>query len=437
MGQRPGAPIDDGSFDGPWLKARRTLVWLASFLLACSLAWWIEQQGEAARLARANPPPWDEQEAPALPAPRPLAPREHAWATVAWRYFAATTQDRTGLAPSVAGGHWTTPWDCASALLALVAAHELGLLGREEFDTRVRRQLATLQVLPLHDGLPMLRYAVATAAPWPDDAAGEPLTAPPSHAGRLLLALHVLAAREPAHAVAARAVVARWNRPSLAGWVEAGHRRIGAAPQAQVRAGRGAPGYEGYVRRTLALAGLEADADAAAWQQVEVDGLPLAVRGRTWAPDGMWLEGLELGWGPRARIHGRQVHAALARRAAGPAPHAVAGEHHAAASAQLVSTALWHQGRAWVTVGRDGGVLPVSSTATHGLFAWHALSGGAAPAQRALDALARHAELPQGWPSGVSASDGRPLSPPDAHTNGVALESLLYIAHGPLLRTLP
>ncbi|MCT8159559.1 DUF3131 domain-containing protein [Pseudoruegeria sp. SHC-113] len=93
-----------------------------------------------------------------------LTERELRAAKVAWHYFEKFTQETTGLANSVGNFPSTTLWDTASYVSGLVAAYELCLIEKPEFDIRIFRLLTTVKDLKLFRGeLPNKVYHTKTA----------------------------------------------------------------------------------------------------------------------------------------------------------------------------------------------------------------------------------------------------------------------------------
>ena len=91
------------------------------------------------------------------PAPRfgrhgALTDREMAMARAAWSYFEAGFQPETGLVNAVGSYPSTTLWDTASYVSALVAAYELGIIDKRDFDRRATLLIATLRNLDLYRG---------------------------------------------------------------------------------------------------------------------------------------------------------------------------------------------------------------------------------------------------------------------------------------------
>ncbi|WP_120500648.1 DUF3131 domain-containing protein [Roseovarius sp. EL26] len=78
-----------------------------------------------------------------------LNEREIRAAKVAWHYFEKFTQEATGLANSVGNYPSTTLWDTASYMAAIVAAYELCLIEKPEFDRRMIHLLTTIKRLEL------------------------------------------------------------------------------------------------------------------------------------------------------------------------------------------------------------------------------------------------------------------------------------------------
>lgn len=78
-----------------------------------------------------------------------LNDRELNAAKIAWGYFEKLTQETTGLANSVGAYPSTTLWDTASYVSGLVAAYELCLIEKPEFDKRLLKLLTTVRNLKL------------------------------------------------------------------------------------------------------------------------------------------------------------------------------------------------------------------------------------------------------------------------------------------------
>ena len=79
----------------------------------------------------------------------PLSDRQQAMAETAWSYFEEYYQPETGLVNAVGNYPSTTMWDTGSYISGLVAAYELGIIDKREFDRRAYQLLGTLRNLEL------------------------------------------------------------------------------------------------------------------------------------------------------------------------------------------------------------------------------------------------------------------------------------------------
>lgn len=94
-----------------------------------------------------------------------LSEREMRAAKVAWHYFDKFTQENTGLANSVGNYPSTTLWDTASYIAGMVAAYELCIIEKTEFDQRITLLLTTIKSLELfRKELPNKVYHTKTGA---------------------------------------------------------------------------------------------------------------------------------------------------------------------------------------------------------------------------------------------------------------------------------
>lgn len=440
------------------VRARGPIVWILAVIVAFAAVWWIERESGKELIARtsaaatgaapAGPALRPSTDLPAVPAPRALTPQEQQWARTAWAYFERNVVQDTGLARSVDGFGGTTLWDTGSYLLALIAAHDLELIDKRGFDIRMAKALAALDRLPLHDGkLPNKSYDVATLGM--TDYRNQPsqlgIGWSAIDLGRLVVPLQALAWRHPVHTPAARRLLARWDLAPLARNGElVGRQADGAgAPQA-LQEGR--LGYEQYAARALALLGLDV-ATAADWRphlrEVQVEGVAVCTDDRDpqqfGAPNFVTsepyvLEGLEFGWAGAGReCAWRAYKAQEARFRRTQVPTAVS-EDHVDRVPWFVYNSVWTAGRPWATVtekGEDAAAL--RSLSTKAAFAWHALLRTEYTAKLVETAAPLH-EAGKGWYAGLYEEGGQPNKALAANTNAVVLESLAYIARGPLLR---
>lgn len=191
---------------------------------------------------------------PATAAPRALTDQERDWARAAWSYFENNTDMQTGLVSSQAGARSATLWDTGSYLLALVAAHDLGLIEKKTFDIRLAKALVSLERMPLLPGkLPNKSYDIGSLAM--TDARDQAVLQGGGWSaidiGRLLVPLNVVVWHHPVHTPAARRVLARWDTAALA--------REGRLVSTEVGGSRQGAGYEHHAARGLAALAVHVD----------------------------------------------------------------------------------------------------------------------------------------------------------------------------------
>lgn len=435
------------------VTARASIVWILAIVVAFAAVWWIERESGKDLIAR-NAAPAAQQPAgaplafstdlPPEPAPRALNAQEQQWARTAWAYFERNVEVTTGLARSVDGFPSATMWDTGSYLLALLSAHDLGLLDKRGFDIRVAKVLASLDQLPLYGKqLPNKSYDVAALrmTDYRNQSTEAGIGWSAIDLGRLLVPLQAIVWRHPVHTPAVRRLLARWDfaplvREGRLYGMQAGGQ---GAPQL-VQEGR--VGYEQYAARAFPWLGLDTSA-AAEWrahlQQVDVQGVTVCADDRQGAPvfvtsEPSLLEGLEFGWTRMAReCAWRAYRAQEARFRATRIPTAVS-EDHVDREPYFVYGTVWSGGKPWATVtdtGADASAL--RSLSVKAAFGWHALLRTEYTEGLMREVAALH-DPQRGWYAGRYEEGGQANKALAANTNAVVLESLAYIARGRLLQ---
>lgn len=444
--------------DSNWAKARSSIVWIAAIVVAFGSVWWIERETGRELIARegsaaaAQPARTVLPASPDLPAQRPapreLTAQEKAWARTAWSYFERHTSAATGLTESVADFPGTTLWDASSSLLALLSARQLGLVTQQAFDDRMARALDSLGKLPLYAGaLPNKSYDVRTLQM--TDYRNQPSATGVGWSaidiGRLLVPLTIVAWHHPRHTEAARKVIARWNTAQLAqgGQLHGMQAGEGAQPQL-VQEGR--LGYEQYAARTLGLMGLDVEVAAdplAHLKLVAVQGVQVPVDDRdarrfgaqnVVASEPWMLQGLEFGWTASGREMAWRVYRAQEQRFRATGTLTAVTEDHVDQAPYFVYGGVWANGEPWAVVTSRGEPMPQLRTlSTKAAFAWHALLR-TPYTQQLVDAVAGLNDPSGGWYAGLYEAGRKPNQSLNANTNAVVLESLAYMARGPLLQ---
>lgn len=442
--------------DSNWAKARSSIVWIAAIVVAFGSVWWIERQTGKELIAREVPAPAAavrrdlpaSADLPAIPPPRALSAQELQWARLAWSYFEHNTDPATGLASAVRGFPSASLWDSGSALLALLAARDLDIVDGKEFDRRMGLALASLARLPLQGGvLPNKTYDVHTLqmTDYRNQPAPQGIGWSALDLGRLAVPLNIVAWRHPSHTDAVRRVLARWDLAALAqGGQLWGLQPGDGTPPRPVQEGR--LGYEQYAARALALLGLDLDVAAdplAHLRLVDVQGVAVPVDDRDSARHGAldavtsepWmLQGLELGWTRHSRELAWRVYRAQERRYQATGMLTAVSEDHVDQAPYFVYGSVWAAGQPWAVVTTRGEPVPqLRALSTKAAFAWHALLR-TPYTQELVEAVAGLNDPAAGWYAGRYEAGHNPNQSINANTNAVVLESLAYMARGPLLQ---
>ncbi|MEM9850440.1 MAG: DUF3131 domain-containing protein [Pseudomonadota bacterium] len=186
-----------------------------------------------------------------------LNDREMRAARVAWHYFETFTQETTGLANSVGNYPSTTLWDTASYMAGAVAAYELCIIEKPEFDRRMIQLLTTIKGLELfRKELPNKVYHTKTGAKV--DYTNKPgeIGFPALDIGRFLVWMRILKNRYPHLGNTVDSVLLKWdfrNAVDAEGlmWGSYVDKETGETVYAQ----EGRLGYEEYAAKGFALWG--------------------------------------------------------------------------------------------------------------------------------------------------------------------------------------
>ncbi|CUH54428.1 DUF3131 domain-containing protein [Shimia marina] len=188
-----------------------------------------------------------------------LHERELRAARVAWHYFETYTQPNTGLANSVGNYPSTTLWDTASYIAGLVAAYELCLIEKPEFDRRITQLLTTIKGLELfRKELPNKVYHTQTGAKV--DYTNKPgeIGFSALDIGRFLVWMRICKNRYPYLANTIDSVLLKWDFRNV---LDAEGLMFGAYVDSEtdetVYAQEGRLGYEEYAAKGFALWGFQ------------------------------------------------------------------------------------------------------------------------------------------------------------------------------------
>ena len=389
----------------------------------------------------------------------PLTEQEMGIARQAWDYFASFTQEKTGLANSVGRYPSTTLWDTASYISGAVAAHELGLIQKDEFDRRMFKLLATFRNLKLFRGeLPNKVYQTETGemvdyANKPGEVGFSALDI-----GRFLVWLRILKHRYPYLGNSVDGVLLRWNFSNIVdrdGTLR-GARLGNKGEVVYVQEGR--LGYEEYAAKGFMLWGFAPTAarQAAPLGVFPICGVDLPFDARDprvfqtqnyVVTEGYVLDGIELGWdlpgdhesddathtdGWRAEFADR-IYKVQECRYETKGHLTARSEHNVQGAPFFVYDTIFSSGYPWNTVTPRGDYSPDhAAVATKAAFAMWALWD--TPYTDALyEAVSGLFEPKSGYYEGLYENGNGPITTFTANNNGILLAALLYKAQGKIL----
>ena len=391
------------------------------------------------------PPPPPPPSAPPSTNPLRLTQTDRVAAQRAWRYFEHNWNAQTGLVNSVDNMPWTTLWDQGSALLAIDAARQLGLLAPHLFQQRLTTLLHTLETLPLPaTGLPNKAYSTRTAEMRQLDDSPDPHGRSGWSAldiARFLLGLHVLRSHYPEYRDHINHIVARWQTARLvkAGWLSGG---IPGAGGQILEVQEGRLGYEQYAAYSLKLWGLEAKKALyhPPTTTIRLDGIALQVDQRnlnnsgasnylTSEPYILW--GLEMGWPDAVKPQVRNLFKVQLQRFQRTGILTAVNEDSLDRSPYFLYYNIYANGQPWQAITTQGRAYPqLRFLSTKAAFAWRALMPNSYT-KRLGDSVQNLTTPNRGYVSGrYEDSHLGTNASIDVNTNAVVLESLLYQARG-------
>jgi hypothetical protein len=354
----------------------------------------------------------------------------------AWAWIDRNYVPATGLVNATDHYEHVTTWDIGSTLLALHAAHGLGLLDDEEFARRMGRALETLRTMPLYDGAAFNRlYSARTARMTGrgDVATERGYGWSATDLGRLLSALKVIASNHPAlegeaDAVVRRLDVSRIVRDGYLWGEDVQGRRVVRYPEGRI-------GYEQYAAQGFALWGIRAeralDVTANA-RPVQVEGVALLGDRRgddRLTSEPFFLAAMEMDlWGAEMNGLARGVLAAQEARWQRTGQVTIVSEDAVPLPPyHFYYYNVYHGGRPFEIDAqaplRGRRVTPWVSTKA--AFAWHAAMPGDYT-RAAVEAVAAAQQGERDWSAGIWEGTGRPTGGANVNTAAVILEAALY-----------
>lgn len=385
---------------------------------------------------------------------RQLNDVELEWARVAWRYFEANTNKKTGLVNSIDRYPVATMWHVGDYLAAVIAAREFKLIENKEFDERISGLLEFLNTMSLFFGkLPNRLYNTSNGVMV--DYANQPSEIGWSAVdlGRALIWLKILSVRYPEYSEYVDRVVLRWDFCQVVG--PCGELNGGTKADDKIQVFReGRLGYEEYAASGFELWGFDArEAQKLGPMSIgrvyDVD-IPVDKRGYretgTHAPllTGPYvLYGLELDWSeditgtkfvadePAPMRHIAQlVYQLQEARYLRERILTARTDHQLGKPPYFVYDSIFAAGYPWNTVSDDGSAHEdLALVSTRAAIAMWALWPGEYT-NRLMLSIRELYDPEKGWYEGRYELTGGHEKTITASTNAMVLEALLYKARG-------
>lgn len=388
-----------------------------------------------------------------------LTEQEMAIARNAWTYFATYTQPETGLANSVGSYPSTTMWDTASYVSGAVAAYELAIINKSEFDSRMYKLLATFKTIKLFRGeLPNKVYHTKTAAMV--DYANKPgeIGFSGLDIGRFLVWMRILKNRYPYLGNTIDSVLLRWDFSNVVdkdGSLRGGH--VGKKGELTYPQ-EGRLGYEEYCAKGFMLWGFSTIAARRPqpFATIPIFGVDVPYDARDprvfqtsnyVVTEGYVLDGIEFNWdlpgddtsddathtdGWRAAFADR-IYQVQERRYKITGFMTARSEHNVKGGPFFVYDTVFANGYPWNTVTPRGDYAPdYAAIATKAAFGMWAL--WETPYTDLLyGAISDLFDPASGYYEGLLENGGGPIQVFTANNNGILLAALLYKAEGKIL----
>jgi hypothetical protein len=389
-----------------------------------------------------------------------LTEQEKTWAKIAWSYFKNNHNPNTGVVGAVDKYPSVTMWHVADYLAALVSAHELELISRDEFDQRMSVTLHFLNTMELFEGkLPNKVYHAQTGAMVNYENKPEGIGWSAVDIGRLLVWLEIVKCMYPVYEEYVDAVVLRWSFCDI---VDSSGGLLSAAKvNEKVQLYREKRlGYEQYAAKGFQAWGFDttqAFRQLSMQDSAKIYGIEIPIDSRnpkesgTYSPvlsTGFLLDGMEFNWDlPVAgynsdRSHGDPVMAHLAeaiykvQEARYENEHILTArtDHQLGDPPYFVYDSIFAAGYPWNVISDTGEyhreAAIVATKAAFGMWVlWKTPY-----TSKLIEAVASLHDGERGWYEGRREKTGGYLYVITCSTNSSVLESLLYKVRGRLMR---
>jgi hypothetical protein len=386
----------------------------------------------------------------------PLTAKELLWAKTAWRYFVNNTNADTGLVNSIDRYPIAGAWHMGDYLAALMAAHQLRLIDKIEFDQRLSRFLGFIDNMPLVQGkLPNKAYNTKTGQMMDASNRVGEVGWSAIDISRLMVWLKIIGEHYPEYHEYLDKVILRWQYCDIID--DCGQLyRYSKNGQTWHKQQEGRLGYEEYAGTGFALWGFNANSARRIKldQRITVDNLQLLYDERdprlTNTPNPILTMpyvflGLEFGWqeGEKYSKYWPQNHGFLKQQAEmvyrvqeqrwlKDKIFTARTDHSLAVAPYQLLDSIYANGQAWNTLSENGQWYPklslVSTRAVFGLWVlWDTPYTN--ELMKITEALF---DKDRGWYEGRYEASGAYERIITSHTNAAILEVLLYKTKGKL-----
>ncbi len=355
----------------------------------------------------------------------------------AFQYF-LNNRHPNGMVNATEGFPMMTMWDAGSLLAGLVAANQVGLLAKADFDTWMSQALSTLHQLPLYKKeLPNKAYHAASLLPIDY---GMPETRKEVgfsgiDIGRLVRWLKLVEKMYPQHAAAVQAVIGGWKKDRLTKYGQMHGVHLKGRKEKWDQEGRF--GYEQYGALGLEKLGLNvADSLANTHRTyVDVSGVEVPADNRTTyhnyvTSEPFILDGLESGFRALTEADAQRILAAQEARYRQMKILTAWTEDNLNKHPWFTYNCLYVNGYSWRTLAFGGeDVTGLRGSSTKAALAWHALFR--TPYTLLLHKRFQSLFSPQrGVFAGILEVGNVKNEVVSLNTNAIVLEALFYLFRG-------
>jgi hypothetical protein len=380
-----------------------------------------------------------------------LTEEEILWAKTAWKYFENNYNPQSGLVNIKDGYQLVTMESVADYIIALMAARELEVISKHEFDSRLSLVFGFLNTMPLaFDEIPNVNYNAVSMQPTDFGNNYGVIGWAVNHIGRLLVVLRLLRNRYPHYGEYADRVVLRWsfcNVTDAKGNLYSGV-NVNGKPEKYLDAKHG---WKEYVARGFKAWGFPMAASSTI-DPVETirmfdvdlyfDGNDERVSGGNNAVGSMpyFLNALEFGWEniPYLALDKRYydqmqaVYEVQKRRHEREDIFTARATHEVNVEPYTVYDAIFSNGYKWTTISSNGVYYPfLSAVATKAAFAMWAV-WKTPYTDKLMLVVSLLFDPSRGWYEGRREKTGDAVRTLTCATNSAVLEALLFKKYGRL-----